>query len=237
MVALGVPLLSATVGWAQPSPVPVDDFSVASESGVPAGWKPLAFKRIPRRTEYRVEREGGDAYLAARASASASGLLKELQVDLGATPVLRWRWRVSGAVQGADARAKAGDDYAARVYVAFAYDPSRASAFERLRYGALRALYGEYPPKAAINYVWDNRLPVGTSLDNAYTSRVKMVVLRSGDGDAGRWVEERVDVLEDYRRLFGGDPPRLRFIAVMTDTDDTAGYAEASYDDLAFSSR
>ena len=124
MVALA--LLLAAVGGAQPSPVPIDDFSSASESGLPAGWKPLAFKRIPRQTEYRTERDGGNAYLAARASASASGLLKEVQVDLGATPVLRWRWRVTGSVKGADARAKSGDDYAARVYVAFAYDPSRA---------------------------------------------------------------------------------------------------------------
>lgn len=221
---------------AQPAEgVPVDDFSSSVSTGAaPESWKPLKFRTTPRQTEYRLAIEGRNVYLAARSSASASGLLKEVGVDLRRTPLLSWRWRVKASVGRADARKKSGDDYAARVYVAFAFEPEKASFWERTRYKTAKVLYGGYPPKNALNYVWDNRLPVGTLLDNAWTSSVKMIVLRSGDEDAGRWVQERRDVLEDYRRAFKAEPPPVAFLAVMTDTDNTGGYAEAGYDDLAF---
>jgi hypothetical protein len=133
-----------------------------------------------------------------------------------------------------DARRKDGDDYPARVYVAFRYDPTRATVWEKATYGAYRLVYGTYPPAAALNYIWDNRLPPGTTLDNAYTDRAKMVVVRSGPAEIGRWMTETRNVLDDYRRLFGGDPPRIAGVAVMTDTDDTGERAVAWYDALAF---
>jgi hypothetical protein len=96
-------------------------------------------------------------------------------------------------------------------------------------------LYGRYPPGLAINYVWESRLPVGTVLDSAYTSRVKIVVVRSGAAEAGRWVGETRDVYEDYRRIVGGEPPRIVGVALMTDTDDTKDRAVAYYDAITFS--
>jgi hypothetical protein len=103
--------------------------------------------------------------------------------------------------------------------------------------GAYRLLYGRYPPAAVVSYIWDNRLPPGTALDNAYTDRARMLVLRSGAADVGRWVMESRDVVEDYRRLFGGEPPRIAGVAVMTDTDDTGERAVAWYDALALRAR
>jgi hypothetical protein len=130
----------------------------------------------------------------------------------------------------ADARTKAGDDYPARIYVAFRYDPAAATAWEKTKYGAYRLLYGVYPPRAVLNYIWDNRLPPGTTLDNAYTARARMIVVRSGEAEVGRWLTETRNVLDDYRRAFGGEPPRIAGVAVMTDTDDTGERAVAWYD-------
>ena len=131
---------------------------------------------------------------------------------------------------GSDPRRKAGDDYAARVYVAFQYDAAGASLWERSRFAAYRLLYGRYPPGLALNYVWESRLPAGTVLDNAYTARAKIVVARSGAAEAGRWVTETRDVYEDYRRIVGALPPRIVGIALMTDTDDTGERTVAYYD-------
>ena len=78
--------------------------------------------------------------------------------------------------------------------------------------------------------MWESHLPVGTVLDNAYSDRAKIVVVRSGPGEAGRWVSETRDLYEDYRRIVGGEPPRIAGIAVMTDTDDTGERAVAFYD-------
>ncbi len=201
---------------------------------LPAGWEPLTFPRAERHTVYRLVGDDGVTVVRAEADASASGLIRRVEVDPGRSPILAWRWKTAGVVAGADATRKEGDDYAARVYVAFKYDPERVSLFNRAKYALIKLIYGEYPPHAGINYVWDNRLAPGTVLPNAYTDRVRMIVLRSGDGAANRWVAEERNVLEDYRRAFGEEPPPVSGVAIMTDTDDTGGKAVAWYGDIAF---
>ncbi|MBI4056252.1 MAG: DUF3047 domain-containing protein [Elusimicrobia bacterium] len=220
---------------AQENAVAIDSFSQETEAdGLPKGWKPLTFKKIKNHTRYSVENEGGNYYVKAVSSASASAILKEIHPNLKTHPVLNWRWKIESALNSADARKKEGDDYAARVYVAFKYDPKKASFWQKQKYGLAKKLYGKYPPHAAINYIWDNRLPVGAALDNAYTGQTKMMVLESGDEKAGRWLEERRNIYEDYKSLFGAEPPEVDFVAIMTDTDNTRENATAYFDDLRF---
>jgi hypothetical protein len=130
--------------------------------------------------------------------------------------------------------AKQSDDYAARVYVAFKYDPARVSIWNRVKYGVIKMLYGEYPPHAGINYVWATREPVGASAWNAYTDRVRMIVVHSGPEDVGRWVTESRNVLDDYRAAFNEEPPPIAGVAIMTDGDNTGERATAWYGDILF---
>lgn len=203
-------------------------------SGLPAAFEPLSFSRVPKATAYSWDHASGA--LHAKAEASASGLIARVEAPPSAR-VLRWRWKVAGPVPGGDESRKSGDDYAARVYVAFKYDPGRASAATRLKYALARRLFGRTPPGAAINYIWANRLPKGADAPNAYSDRVRMVAVRSGAEEAGRWHDEERDILADYRRLFGGEPPPIEGIAVMTDADDTKASAEAWYAALSLSAR
>jgi hypothetical protein len=220
----------AAAGAGPPAPRLGEFGPPLADGALPDGWRPLTFRNVPRHTRYTVQGEGERWVLRAEAERSASALYHPVDADPRVYRILSWRWKVEAVVAAADARARSGDDYAARVYVAFRYDPGTATLWERARYGAYRAIHGEYPPKVVLNYVWDNRLPAGTTLDNAYTDRAKMVVLRSGNAAAGRWVAERRDVLEDYRAIVGGDPPQIAGVAIMTDTDDTASRATAWYD-------
>jgi len=201
----------------------------STPDGVPPGWEALAFRRIDRHTVYRVVPDGDAHALRAESDRAASGLYWPLDLDPRVYRTLSWRWRVDNVLVKADATKKAGDDYPARLYVAFRYDPATATAWERVRFGAIKLLYGRYPPRVVINYVWDNRLPIGTAIDNAYTDRAKMIVVRSGPDRIGQWVAETRDVYADYRRLFPGEPPAIAGIAVMTDTDDTGERAVAYY--------
>ena len=84
----------------------------------------------------------------------------------------------------------------------------------------------------AINYIWANRLPAGESLPNAYTSNAVMVAVESGNDKAGTWVREERNIYEDYRALFGKEPPDLGAVAIMTDTDNTGEEATAWYGDI-----
>jgi hypothetical protein len=231
-------LLLLAVGARGAEPLLLGGFAPpADPTAPPAGWEPLTFPRVARHTRYTVVLEGERWVLRAESDAAASGLYRPLDLDPQIYRVLSWRWKVEGVLAGSDPRRKEGDDYAARVYVAFQYDPSAASLWERARFGTYRLLYGRYPPGLALNYVWESRLPAGTVLDNAYTGRAKIVVARSGAGEAGRWVTETRDIYEDYRRIAGGEPPRIVGVALMTDTDDTGERAVAYYDAITLGPR
>ncbi len=193
-------------------------------------WKPLTFPKIGRHSSYGVSAGEGGGVLEASSDDSASGIVYEKEFDIYRCPRLRWRWKVSRTYSGGDATRKSGDDYPARLYIIFPYDPSAAGFGERIAYGAAKAIYGEYPPRRALNYIWANR-PLGRRyIPNAYTERAMMIPLR-GPGEVGEWVIEEVDLLRDYREAFGEDPPARASLAFMNDGDDT-GESSVSWVDF-----
>ena len=227
--------VSAVVVQAQSgATVEVARFS-ASELGVslPEGWKPLTFKKIPKLTTYELVKDGPHVVVKAVSDSSASGLTKEVRIDPKEFPIIRWRWKVDNLVQKSDATRKDGDDYPARLYITFEYDPDKVSFGKKLKYKAGKALFGDIPI-GAINYVWETKAPVGAILDNAYTDFVKMVVVESGPTRIGLWVDESRNIYEDYKKAFGEDPPMINGIAIMSDTDNTKERATAYYGDIVF---
>ena len=217
-------------------PLRVGEFP-RTEGDPPAPWRLIRLdERLPA-TRYRSLEWDGVAAIEARADGSMALLARPIELDLQATPVLCWRWRVDGVPVTADMTRKAGDDYAARVYVAFELPAQALGLVVRAQLALARRMYGEHVPDAALNYVWDNRNPVGTRRPNAYTDRTLMVVQRSGDGQAGRWVVERADVLADAIRAFGSERPTARLLAVASDTDNTGERARAGFADLHFVAR
>ena len=161
-------------------------------------------------------------------------LARPVEIDLNSAPVLCWRWRVDAALQNADLNQKSGDDYAARVYLALTLPPELMGLATRAKLRLARVLYGEEVPDGAINYVWDNRHPVGTRRPNAYTALTQMVVQQTGEEKAGKWVSERVNVQDEIRRAFGTEHASLTSIAVASDTDNTGETALAGFADLHF---
>ena len=89
----------------------------------------------------------------------------------------------------------------------------------------------------AINYVWSNNQPVGSSWPNAFTSRAHMIAIASGAERVGQWVSERRDVRADYRRAFGEEPGPVDAVAIMTDTDNTGRTITAWYGDIWFTEK
>lgn len=200
----------------------------------PAPWRVVQLNTKVAPTRYHVAVVDGVAAVEAQADASMALLGRPLEIDIRKTPVLCWRWRVQGVVEAADMSEKSGDDYAARVYVALRMPPETLGFVTRTKLGIARALYGDLVPDAAVNYVWDNRHPVGTRQFNAYTDRAAMVVQNTGNQQAGRWVNERANVLEDVRRAFGSVDVTAQLLAIASDTDNTGASARAAFADLHF---
>jgi hypothetical protein len=229
----GVLIVLVGVGLSAPDILRVGDFSTQAPSqAAPDGWRPISFADIDTRTQYDLVRADSTVVVRARSDGGASGLATEQRVDLTEYPILEWRWKVEGVVEDGNARTKDGDDYAARLYVTFDYDD--LGFLDRAKLTALRALGYDEIPTRALNYVWANRVDRHTILENAYTDWVMMVAVRSGDRHTGTWRTERRNVLQDYRAAFGGDPPPVNGIAIMTDTDNTDGEATAYYGDIVF---
>jgi len=204
------------------------------ENKTPSNWKPLTFKKIERHTNYSLVKDGETIVVKAVSEASASGLTCEIQIDPKEYPIIQWRWKVENILTKGNVRLKEGDDYPARLYITFQYDYSKLSFFEKAKFEAVRLLYGQYPPTAAINYIWESKAPVNTFILNPYTDRVMMVVLESGSDKLNQWVNEERNLYEDFKKAFGYEPPMISGVAIMTDTDNTGESATAYYGDIVF---
>jgi len=178
-------------------------------------WQPQSFKG---ETRYTFDDRSGRRALFADSQGTASGLYREMRVDLRRTPWLNWSWRVDQILSNVDERSKSGDDYPARVYIVV----SGGAAFWKTR---------------SLVYVWSSRQPVGAAWDNAFTRNAQVMALRSGRKDAGRWVSERRNIRDDFRQRFGEDIDHIDAVALMTDTDNSDQSATAWYGDIYFTAQ
>ena len=218
---------------ALPARIAVGDFS-SGGGEIPPGWQPLEFKGIRRHTQYALVRDGEAWVVRAVSQASASGLVYPIKVDLRQYPILRWRWKVQNVLEKGDVTRRSGDDYAARIYIAFEYDPRTLSFFQRLKHRVARIRYGDIPGRA-LNYIWANREPRNKVYANPspFSDFSRLLVCRSVADRLGTWFEEERNLYEDYKLAFGSEPPLVVAIGIMTDTDNTGESAVAYYGDIA----
>lgn len=208
-----------------------------SEQLPSALWQVVRMNESVAATQYRsVDWDGVDA-IEAVAKDSMALLVHPLAIDLQSTPILCWRWRIDAPLKNADLATKEGDDFAARVTISFRLPSAAMDYLTRTKLGVERQIYGDRIPDAALNYVWDNRYPIGTKRRNARTDRVQMIVAETGAAHAKSWVVERHDVLADVTEAFGSDQARADMMAVVTDTDDTHESARAGFAELHFVAR
>lgn len=172
-----------------------------------------------RGTSFRVERHDGNAVLRADSWRAAAGLWTPVTVEAPRSGLLSWRWKIERTVRrSGKERDKAGDDFAARVFVVF------GGAFAE-------------PETRAICYVWATELPVGAVFPSPYTANVATIVVASGDDGVGEWARVERDFVADYRAFFGEAPTTLSGVAVMVDTDNTWSEARTFFDDIVLRAR
>ena len=203
-------------------------------SALPASWQIIQLEKNVSPTRYQPLHWDGIHAIESQANRSMALLGRKVDVDLTITPVLCWRWRVEDVLKKADMTRRQGDDYAARVYIAFTLPREALSFTDKAALSIARTFWGDRVPDAALNYVWDNRHPIDTRMSNAYTDRAQMIVRRTGQADVGRWVTERIDVRADVIRAFGSEKARPMLVAVASDTDNTGEKVRAGFADLHF---
>ena len=223
----------AAAGGNGPDVIVVGNFSAATDpDGLPTGWEPLHFKNIPAHTGYRLVRDQGVTVVEANSRASASGLIRKISINPHDYPILAWKWKAADIYAKGDVTKKEGDDYPARIYITFAYDADKVNLWERVKFNAIKLVYGEYPPINSINYIWASKSPQQQITPNPYTDRVMMIAIESGPARLHQWISEERNIVSDYRQAFGTEPPAISGIAIMTDSDNTGESATAWYGDI-----
>lgn len=197
----------------------------AAEAGVPliighfsaddlSGWQS---KEFLGQTDYRLISLAERRVLQAEADASASGLFKEVEVDLRATPFLNWEWMLQEALPPLQETTKAGDDYGARIYVV-------------VKGGLL------FWKTRALNYVWSSSQPKESIWPNAFAGKNAMLLaVRSAEDGTNRWYREKRNVYQELKKIFGEEIRSIDAIAIMTDSDNSGGSTRAVYGDIFFS--
>ncbi len=190
-------------------------------------WEALNFPKIKNHSIYSISSEKGRNILQCETNGSASGLIYKKTFNIYNYKKLRWKWKVTNIYNNADPFKKSGDDYPVRIYIIFKYDPDRATLYEKAMYNAAKVVYGEYPPRSSLNYVWSSAVIDRRIITSPFTDRVKIVLLEKGAEKVNTWVTEEVNIFDDYRKAFGTNPPETASLAIMSDSDNTGQAAKA----------
>ena len=169
-------------------------------------------------TTYSIGSNKNGNYLKAIADNAASGLGKEIKIDLNKTPFINITWKVEKDIPGIDETAKKGHDFAARVFV---IKKTGATALSN----------------RAINYVFSSNQDVGSNSPSPYTKKSIDNVLATTKTNLNEWVTVKANVKEDFKKFHNLDVNELDGIAIMSDTDNSKQKSITYYQNIYFSSQ
>jgi hypothetical protein len=216
-VVTALALLVAATAWAADQVV-IEDWKGAKvgATGLPAEWKAQNWGS-PKYDNLVIVENSGKKVLHLKSQDDSSTINKDIKgkVSLKETPILEWTWKSVMLPRGANSCVSATDDQAGQIFVTWPRFPE-----------AVRS--------RIIGYVWDTTQPVGTICKSEKTGMITYVVVRSGPADLGKWVTERRNVVEDFRKIYGDAPDDPGAVSVSIDSNDTHSTSEAMMGTILF---
>ena len=173
---------------------------------------------------YRVESKNGNKYLRYQGTSAkhiSFPLINEgrdniYDINIYETPILSWKVRAHSLPENANENSSDRNDSVASIYVVF--DMGRIALFKKV-------------PKS-IRYTWSTTLDEGETGSKLFGNQ-QIIVVKSGREDMGQWVTFNRNLVEDYRRMFGDDPPKTPIaILILSDGDSTGSFVKADFDDI-----
>ena len=168
------------------------------------------------KTVYTVGSNENGNFLKAVANNAASGLGKEIKIDLNKTPFINITWKVEKDLPGIKENTKKGHDFAARVFV-------------------IKKTGATILSNRAINYVFSSNKEVGFNSPSPYTKKSIDNVLSSSRNDFNKWITVKANVKKDFKKFHNLDVIELDGLAIMSDTDNSKMEAIAYYQNIFFS--
>ncbi len=168
------------------------------------------------KTNYSIGSNENGNFLKATADNAASGLGKELKIDLNKTPFINITWKVEKDLSGIKEDTKKGHDFAARVFVIKKTGATPLS-------------------NRAINYVFSSNNEIGFNSPSPYTKKSIDNVLSTTKNNLNEWVTVKVNVKEDFKKFHNLDVNELDGLAIMSDTDNSKMKSIAYFQNIYFS--
>lgn len=217
---------------APPDIIRVGAFSEASPSKhYPSEWEFIELANGHKQTEYNLVESERGVVMRAHSKGGLSTLLNAQRIDLQTHPILEWSWKVDEHAETANVQKRNRSDFTAAVTVDFEHE---LSVLHRLEHFLFRITGYHVSTNRALMYLWANQADRGSVMKHVQVDWHTMVIVRNGSSDIGRWVSERRNVLDDYRTIFGEEPPPVKGVSLVTETNDTGERATAYYGDLSF---
>ena len=182
------------------------------------GLKVRKVRGADSKTVYSVGNNENGNYLKAEANNAASGVGKEVKIDLNKTPFINITWKIEMDLKGIKEDTKKGHDFSARVFV--------------IKKTGSTALSNR-----AVNYVFSSNRNVGENWPSPYTKKSVDNVLSTTKENFNKWVTVKANVKEDFKKFHDLDVNKLSGIAIMSDTDNSKKIAIAYYQNIYFSSK
>lgn len=220
---------------------PLAPFSIATGTEPPAPWRVMGMPKSHKPlTRFEITLLDGRTVLRVQSDHSYANLIHSLPSEaLAPGKMLRWRWRLDQPLAETNLSRKEGDDSALKLCLLFDMPPDNLGFMERGLLRMARSVSDDKLPAATLCYVWDNNLPVGTLLNNAFTSRIRLLVVDSGATPLRQWVTHQRHIVADFHRAFGnestGGVPPLQAVLVGADADNTGGHSLGYVGDITLS--
>ena len=170
------------------------------------------------KTVYSIGKNENGNYLKSVANNAASGLGKEIKIDLNKTPFINITWKIEKDLSGIKENTKKGHDFAARVFVIKKTGATPLS-------------------NRAINYVFSSNNEIGLSWPSPYTKKSIDNVLASTKDSLNEWITVKANVKEDFKRFHDLDVNELDGLAIMSDTDNSKMNSIAYFQNIYFSAQ
>tara|TARA_B110000196_G_scaffold296166_1_gene286304 strand:- start:25 stop:687 length:663 start_codon:yes stop_codon:yes gene_type:complete len=180
-------------------------------------FKTLKVKKVKGVTTWLLGSNENGNFIKAEAEGKASGLGKEIKINLSKTPFINITWKIEKDLSGIVENSKKGHDYAARVFVIKKTGSTPLS-------------------NRAINYVFSSNNSINDSWPSPYTKKSIDYVLSTTKNDLNTWVTVKANVKEHFKKLHDLNVKELSGVAIMTDTDNSKLKAIAFYQNIYFSS-
>lgn len=215
----------------------VTTFSSVATGELPSVWEPMVIFKHKKRTDYSLVKAQEKTVLRAFSANASSGLMHHVSIEPQTQPWLQWQWRIGTLGERIAHAQDMMEDAPARIILGFDGDKGSLSFAEQILFETAKIITGYDFPYATLMYEWHGTEPTGTIRQSKRSSRIRSLIVESGDGGVGQWRTFERNIVEDFERAYGEKPGRLIGVGILTDSDYTGETVETWYGDIRLHSQ